>query len=101
MCNVSNARIQFKVVHFAFVHLQLQLVLVCCGEVVSNASSTPHHCSKLVNCSVNFNAFVHLHCAVVRWCVWEKDEALVKIITDSHQRAICQDPRIYPPFSGI
>ena len=105
MCNVSIAlhhcivwlfttdeRVQFEVLHFAFVHLQLQLVLV------SNASSTPHHCSKLVNCSVNFSAFVHLRCGVVRWCVWEKDEALVKIITDSHQRPICQRSQDLSPF---
>ena len=39
--------------------------------------------------------------ALAHWCVWEKDEALVEIITDSHQGTICRDFRIYPAFAGI
>ena len=100
-CNKVPCKLQFTKNN-----LEFETVLIVFFELAKKSrektpvQSLAYHCRSSANLQF---VFVHFYsaAALAHWCVWEKDEALVEIITDSHQGTICRDFRIYPAFAGI
>ena len=100
-CNKVPGNLQFTKNN-----LEFETVLIVFFELAKKSrektpvQSLAYHCRSSANLQF---VFVHFYsaAALAHWCVWEKDEALVEIITDSHQGTICRDFRIYPAFAGI